>query len=88
MIYKHYERKEHILAFALLIVTGFYALTQIQAATTIDTNVQTAGNLSLTNSASSIIFANGWKFSQSTATTTQVNVTDTGNNSVIIFDEN
>lgn len=86
MIYKHYERKEHIVAFALVLIIGFYAFTEIKAATIINDNVQSGGNLSLTGAASSIIFGNGWKFTGSS--TQQVVVSDTANNTVIILDEN
>ena len=87
MIYKHYERKEHLVYF-LIIAIGFYVLSKGYAATTIDNNVQSGGNFLLTSSTSSVIFANGWKIAQSSATTTQLQVTDSASNQVIIFDEN
>lgn len=87
MIYKHYERKEHI-AYFFLVLVGFFVLARVHAATSIGTDVQSDGNYVLSSSASSIVFANGWRFAQTTATTTQVTVTDSVGNTALIFDEN
>lgn len=87
MIYKHYERKEHAVYF-LLIVIGFYVLSRGYGASTIGNDVQSDGNFLLSSATSSIVFSNGWKFLQSSATTTEVSVKDSANNTVLIFDAN
>lgn len=91
MIYKHYERKEHIAAFLIIILlgtAGLYTITNSKAATIINDNIQSGGNLSLLGTASSILFGNSWKFSQTAAPGSQITVTDSANNTVLIFDEN
>jgi hypothetical protein len=42
----------------------------------------------LSSATGSISFINGWKISQNTSGAPQVNVTDSANNTVLIFDEN
>lgn len=88
MIYKHYERKEHIV-YLIIILIGFYILiSRSYSATIISADVQSDGNFILNNTNSALVFYNGWKLSQSSATTTQVTVTDSSNNQVLIFDAN
>lgn len=88
MIYKHYERKEHIV-YLIIILIGFYILiSRSYSATIISADVQSDGNFILNNTNSALVFYNGWKLSQSSATTTQITVTDSSSNQVLIFDAN
>ena len=87
MIHKHYDRREHFVYF-LIIAIGFFVLIKARAATSIGTNVQSDGNFLLNTQSSIIQFANGWRISQTTATTSQVNVLDSASSSVLIFVEN
>ncbi len=88
MIYKHYERKEHIVYFLIVLIGFYFVMTRSYSATTISSDVQSDGNFTLNSANSSLVFFNGWKFLQNNATTTQVTVTDATNNPVLIFDAN
>lgn len=87
MIHKHYDRREHFVYF-LIIAVGFFVLIKAYGATSIGTNVQSDGSFLLSSSTSTLQFSNGWKMSQTSATTSQVSVTDSLNAPVLIFDEN
>ena len=88
MIYKHYERKEHAVYFLIIAVAFAFLIVKTYSATTIGANVQSDGNFLLNNPASSIIFANGWKMYQTAAPSSQIVVTDSALQPVLIFDEN
>lgn len=73
------------------LVAGLVVFATGYAATTISTNISTGGTLSVTGNATlsgSLIFGNSWTIASSTATTTQITVSDSSGNPVLILDEN
>lgn len=80
------SKKYSMYAFVLLV--SVIVIARGYTATTIGTNVQSDGNFFLSGASSIVQFANGWRISQTQATTTQITVTDSGSNTVLIFDEN
>lgn len=88
MINKHYDRREHLVYFLIILVALGILATRSYGATTISTDVQSDGNYVLNSTSGMIQFANGWKLSQTTATTSQISLTDSASSSVVIFDEN
>lgn len=87
ILHENHITREHIL-YSLVIIISIVVLVKGYSATTISTNVQSDGSFVLSSSTSAVEFANNWKFTQTTATTTQISVTDSGGETVLIFDEN
>jgi len=102
MEFKSKKWKEKISITTVSVVAGlFIAFGASYAATTISTNIQTDGTLSVTGTStftgastfsatttiSGLVFGNGWSLASTTATTSEITVYDSGANPVLIFDE-
>lgn len=85
-----------------VLAAGFVVFATGYASTTINSNIQTGGTLTVSGTtslsgdlslaaSSSLQFANGWKMNQTTATSstsTEVTIFNPSSQSVLIFDEN
>jgi hypothetical protein len=75
-------------AIACVVGSLFAFAVTAYASTTIGTDIETGGNFTLASSTSALIFGNNWSIDQTSATTSQITVEDSGGNPVLIFDQN
>lgn len=88
MIYKHYERKEHLIYFLIILVGFAYLFSHSYASTSLGTSIQSDGNLLLTGASSSVYFGNNWKITPFSGVSTGMNVLDSSGAQVLIFEDN
>ncbi len=95
-MFKDILKNKYVTTVLLAVIFVLVASTTVYAATTIGTNIQTGGTLSVTSTStfsatttvSGIVFGNGWSLASTTATTTEITVSDSAGNPVLIFDAN